>query len=131
MKPYRFSVTARLRGFLHAFRGLKWLVKEEHNAWIHLAVTAVLVPVCFWLHLNTIEWILIILCIGLVLSMELINSAIERLSDRIDTGPDKLIGQAKDMAAGAVLVSAIAAAIIGLIILVPKILNCPWLQPRG
>jgi diacylglycerol kinase len=123
MKSTKFTVSARLRGFRHAFRGLKWLVKEEHNAWIHLAVTIVLIPACIWLRLTPAEWIIIIFCIGLVLSMELVNSAVERLADRIDTGPDQLIGQAKDMAAAAVLISAVCSAIIGLIILVPKFLH--------
>ena len=59
---------------------------------------------------------------GLVLGMELVNSAIERLADKISTERDPVIGKIKDLSAGAVLISAIAAAIVGLIILVPKFL---------
>ena len=120
MKSRKFSIPARLRSFRYAFRGLWWLVRDEHNSWIHLAFVVVLIPAGFILHITPIEWTLIILCIGLVLGMELVNSAIERLADKISPERDPDIGKIKDIAAGAVLITAIAAAIVGLIILVPK-----------
>ncbi len=120
MKSRKFSIPARLRSFRYAFRGLWWLVREEHNSWIHLAFVAVLIPAGFILHLSPVEWTLIILSIGLVLGMELVNSAIERLADKISPERDPVIGKIKDIAAGAVLITAIASAIVGLIILVPK-----------
>jgi diacylglycerol kinase len=123
MEPGKFSIMARLRSFRHAARGLKWLVRDEHNSRIHLAIVAILVPVCIILHLSAAEWIIIILCIALVLSMELINSAIERLADKISPGHDPETGKIKDMAAAAVLITAIAAAIAGLIILIPKFIT--------
>ncbi len=122
MKTRKFSIPARLRSFRYAFQGLWWLVREEHNSWIHLAFVVVLIPAGFILHLSPVEWTLIILCMGLVLGMELVNSAIERLADKISTERDPVIGKIKDLSAGAVLISAIAAAIVGLIILVPKFL---------
>ncbi len=120
MKSGKFSVSARLRSFKDAFRGFWWLLREEHNAWIHLAIVAVLIPVCIIGKLSLLEWTIIILCIGLVLAMEMVNSAIESLADKVSPGFDPLIGKIKDLAAGAVLISAIAAAIAGLIILIPK-----------
>jgi diacylglycerol kinase (ATP) len=123
MKSRKFSIPARLRSFRYAFRGLWWLIREEHNSWIHLAIAAILIPVCFILHLTLIEWTAIILCIGLVLSLELTNSAIERLADKISPERDPGIGKIKDIAAGAVLIGAIASAIVGLIILIPKFLT--------
>jgi diacylglycerol kinase len=102
---------------------LWWLIREEHNAWIHLTVTIVLIPVCFWLRLSLIEWTLILVCIGLVLAMELVNSAIERMADKISPKRDPDIGKIKDLSAGAVLISSIAAAIVALIILVPKFIQ--------
>ena len=122
MKTRKFSIPARLRSFRYAFQGLWWLVREEHNSWIHLAFVVVLIPAGFILHLSPVEWTLIILCMGLVLGMELVNSAIERLADKISTERDPVIGKIKDLSAGAVLISAIASAIVGLIILVPKFL---------
>lgn len=99
------------------------MVREEHNSWIHLSVAAVLIPVCLLLRLSPVEWCLIAVCTGLVLVLELINSAIERLADKISSGHDKEIGKIKDIAAAAVLTGAIAAAIVGLVILVPKFIN--------
>jgi len=123
MKSRKFSIKARIRSFKYAFRGLWWLIREEHNSWIHLAFVFVLIPACILLHLSLIEWTLITICIGLVLAMELVNSAIERLSDKISPGRDPDIGKIKDIAAAAVLISAVAAAVVGLIILVPKFLT--------
>lgn len=123
MKSGKFSVRAQLRSFKYAFRGLWWLIREEPNAWIHLTVTIVLIPVCFWLRLSRIDWTLIVICIGLVLAMELVNSAIERMADKISPERDPDIGKIKDLSAGAVLISAIAAAIVALIILVPKFIQ--------
>lgn len=122
MKSRKFSIPARIRSFKHAFRGLWWLIREEHNSWIHLAIVVVLIPACILLHLSLKEWTVIALSIGLVLSLELVNSAIERLADKISPGHDPEIGKIKDIAAAAVLVAAIAAAAAGLIILVPKFL---------
>ncbi len=65
------------------------------------------------------EWVAIILCIGMVLATELINTAIERLVDLISPDRNPIAGQIKDIAAGAVLICAIAAAIVGLIIFIP------------
>lgn len=122
MRSRKFSVSARLKSFTYAFRGLQWLLREEHNSRIHLAVTILLIPVCIWLDLSRVEWSLILLCIGFVFSMELVNSGIERLADRISEERDPVIGKIKDIAAGAVLVSALAAAAVGLIILLPKLI---------
>jgi len=122
MKSGKFSIAARLRSFPHAFRGLYWMIKDEHNSRIHLAIAIILVPVCFILRLSLVEWAVIVACIGLVLALELINSALERISDKISPGKDPEIGKIKDIAAGAVLIGAITSAIIGLIILLPKLM---------
>jgi diacylglycerol kinase (ATP) len=122
MKSRKFSIPARIRSFRHAFKGWWWMIREEHNSWIHLVIVAVLVPLCFILRLSLIEWVIIVLCIGLVLGMELLNSAIERIADKISPDQDPEIGKIKDLAAGAVLICAIVAAIAGLIILIPKFL---------
>ena len=73
-------------------------------------------------HISTFEWIAVFFAIGLVLAAEAINSAIERLSDVVQPEKDDRIRDVKDISAGAVLVCAITAAIIGIIIFLPKIL---------
>jgi len=122
MKSGKFSISARLRSFKYASKGFWWMIRDEHNSWIYVGVTVILIPVCFLLTLSRLEWALITLCIGLVYVMEMINSAIERLADKISPGHDPVIGQIKDLAAGAVLMTAITAAIVALLILVPKFL---------
>ncbi len=122
MKSRKFSIPARLRSFRYAFQGIWWLIREEHNSWIHLAFLVILIPAGFILKLSATEWTLIVLCMGLVLSLELVNSAIERIADKIAPGQDPDIGKIKDIAAGAVLIAAIASAVVGLVILVPKFL---------
>jgi len=73
--------------------------------------------------LSAVEWMICLLCFGLVIGAEMMNTAIESIVDLVSPQKQKLAGKAKDIAAGAVLVSAIVAAIAGLIIFVPKGLN--------
>ena len=102
----QFSLKARLHSFVNAFHGIAVMLREEHNAWI-----------------SRMEWTAIVFAIGLVLSTEALNTAIERLSDVVQPGQDERIRRVKDLSAGAVLICAIAAAIVGLIIFLPK-----WFQ---
>ncbi|KOY84827.1 diacylglycerol kinase [bacterium 336/3] len=123
MKNEPFSVTKRLKSFVYAFNGFKVLIKEEHNARIHLVTTFLAVGLGAWLEISLSEWIAIIFAIGFVFAMEIVNSAIETLADFVTTEKHETIKKAKDLAASAVLMSAICALIIGLIIFIPKILK--------
>ena len=97
------------------------VIKSEKNMQIHLVV-AVLVLIAGWLfNINTTEWLLCLLCFGLVFGAEMVNTAIETLVDLISPQKHELAGKAKDMAAGAGLLCALFAACIGLIIFVPKV----------
>lgn len=75
----------------------------------------------FSLKINSLEWIAVILCAGLVLSLELVNTAIEYLADTLHPERAKGIGLAKDAAAGAVFIAALAAACVGVIVFLPKL----------
>lgn len=123
MNDKHFSIKARLKSFTYAFNGIKSLIKNEHNARIHLCATICVIPAGFFFHLSAGEWIAVIFAIGFVFSAEAVNSAIEYLADFVSPGRQELIKQAKDVAAAAVLFAAIAAAAIGMIIFIPKILN--------
>lgn len=123
MQNKPFSIKKRLESFRYAFRGITTLLKHEHNARIHLAAAILAVAAGGWLGISANEWIAITICIGSVFALEAVNSAIERLADFVSPDFQELIGQAKDIAAGAVLFAAIAAAITGLIIFIPKILD--------
>lgn len=77
----------------------------------------------FFLRINTVEWLLLIFCFGFVMTAEIFNSAVEVLTDIASPEKNSKAGLVKDMAAGGVLISAITAAIIGLIIFIPKLYN--------
>ena len=123
MSPQKFSISKRIKSFKHAFNGLGILLKEEHNARIHLAAVVVVTIAGFYFKIAAMEWVTLVLVMGIVISMEIINSFIENLCDFVSPNKHELIKKVKDLAAAAVLVSAFSALIIGLIIFVPKILN--------
>lgn len=121
--PKSFSFKARLMSFSYAFKGIREVFKTQHNAWIHLVVAGLVAASGFWLDLSQVEWMAVILATGLVFAAETFNSAIELMVDKISPHHDPLAGKIKDMAAGAVLFAAIAAAIIGFIIFAPKLME--------
>ncbi len=101
---------ARLRSFVYAGNGIRQLVRREHNAWIHLAASLAVIAAGYALRLNWSDWRRIILSIAWVWMTEALNPAIEELCNRVCPAPDPIIGRVKDIAAGAVLIAAIAAA---------------------
>lgn len=123
MKNQGFTFRKRIRSFRYAFNGIKLLIGREPNAWIHCFAAVCVVGAGLWLGLSSVEWGIIILVIGAVLAAEAVNSAIEALADRVTSDYDEAIKQAKDLAAGAVLLLAIAAAVIGMIIFLPKLFS--------
>jgi diacylglycerol kinase (ATP) len=122
MKQDKFSFKKRLKSFKYAFNGLKILIREEHNSWIHIFVAICVLLSGFLLKITTSEWIAVIFCIGLVIALEMINSAIENIADFVSPEKHEMIKKIKDLSAGAVFIAAIASAIIGLIIFLPKII---------
>ena len=115
---------ARLRSFRYAFAGVRLLFGEEHNARIHATITVLVVVAGIVLRVSPVEWGVLVICIGMVLAAEAFNSAIERVANYLTTERDDRIRDIKDLAAGAVLLCAIAAAIVGLIVFVPHIVYC-------
>lgn len=113
----------RGRSFYHAGAGLGRLVREERNAQIHLLATFVVVAVGAWARLSATEWSVIVLCIAMVWAAESANSALERVADAVSKEHHPLIGAAKDLAAGAVLVVALGAVVVGCLVLGPHILH--------
>lgn len=111
--------TARSIG--HALAGVRRIVREELNARIHLAAALLAVIVGALLRLAPDEWRWLALACALVWSAEAFNSAIERLADRVCPTHDPLIGAAKDCAAAAVLITALAALAIALTLVLPRL----------
>lgn len=118
-----FKIKDRIRSFRYAGRGIRSFLTKEHNAWIHCCFVVLVTAAGFFFQITKGEWIAIIFCFGLVLAAEGFNAAIERLVNLVSPHKHPLAGDVKDIAAGAVLICAIAAAIIGTIIFIPYIFN--------
>ena len=116
-----FSIRARIKSFSYALNGIAQLIKGEHNAWIHLLATIVVVFLGCYFSISTSGWALLVLAISMVWLAEGMNTAIEVLANAVSTEQNPLIGKAKDIAAGAVLLSAIGAAIIGCLVFYPHV----------
>lgn len=112
----------RIKSFSYAFAGIADLFKTQPNAQIHLVFTTLVIIAAFFFDISTTEWCLLILSIALVLSAEGFNTALEYLTDLVSPDHHPLAGKTKDVAAGAVLICAMGAALIGLIIFLPKVI---------
>jgi diacylglycerol kinase (ATP) len=113
----------RIKSFGYAFNGIWLLFRHEANAQIHLLAIVVVTIAGAFFHISTTEWALVAFAIGIVVSAEAFNSVIEKLTDSIYKDHNEKAGVIKDIAAGAVLVCAIVAAIIGCIVFLPYIFN--------
>jgi diacylglycerol kinase (ATP) len=112
---------SRIAAFKHAFRGWWHVLQTQHNAWIHSVVATLIVTVGLWLGLPPRDWAVIILTIAMVFTAEFINTAIEAVVDLASPVKHPLAKVGKDVGAGAVLVAALAAALVGLLILGPPL----------
>lgn len=119
--PKKFSFRDRYRSFSYAFSGILEVLRGQHNFRIHLVIALLAVAAGFILEISLPEWALVILCIGVVLSAEIFNTAIELLVDVVAPGFSEKAGKIKDLAAAAVLVCAAAALVAGTIIFLPRI----------
>jgi diacylglycerol kinase (ATP) len=117
-----FSLAARVRSFGHAFRGVGRLLATQHNAWIHIVATTAVLGLAVLLGLGRLEWVALLVAVAMVWVAEAFNTAIEHLCDRVSPEFDPLIGHAKDVAAGGVLIAAGVASLIGLLVLGPPLL---------
>lgn len=109
--------------FRHALRGVAELLRTQPNARIEAALAAAAFGLAGLLRLAPRDWALLALAAGLVLAAECANSALEALADRVSAERDSAIGRAKDLAAGAVLLAALGALLVGLFVLGPPLLG--------
>ena len=115
------SPRARWRAFADAVRGLVHLFSGQVHPWIHLTATAAVAGLALWLGLPAGDWCWLVLAVGLVWVAEASNTALEELADALHPGAHPGVGRAKDAAAAAVLLAALAAASIGLLVLGPPL----------
>ena len=118
-----FSIADRFKSIHYALAGIGLMLRTQHNAWIHLAATIIAVTAGLLLGITTESWFALILAIVIVWIAEALNTAFELLCDVASPDFHPLVKAAKDVAAGAVLLSAIAAAIVGTIVFLPRIIR--------
>lgn len=116
------SIKRLKKSFGYAFKGIDDVVSNEPNMKIHVSVAILVVIMAFLLKVSLMEWIILVLLIGAVLAAETINTTIENLVDMYTKEYNEKAKVVKDTAAGTVLILAITAAIIGLMIFIPKII---------
>ena len=120
MKQFFLS---RLRSFCHAFRGWWYVLRTQRNAWIHGLVATAVFIVGLWLGLPPRDWAVLILTIAMVFAAEFINTSIEAVVDLATQEKHPLAKVGKDVGAAAVLIAALAAVLVGLLILGPPLLE--------
>lgn len=112
-----------VNSFRYAFTGIKTAIKDERNMKIHLLAAMMVVALGILLHIQVWEWIVCIAWIVLVIGAEMFNTAIENTVDLVTKEYSQFAEKAKDVSAGAVLVIAVGAAVSGVLIFLPKIIN--------
>jgi len=119
-RPRGFA-TLRFSSFRHALRGWWYVLRTQHNAWIHAVVATLVILMGLWLRLPARDWAVLILTITMVFTAEFINTAIEAVVDLASPARHPLAKVGKDVGAAAVLIAALAAVIIGLLLLGPPL----------
>ena len=114
-------IVSRYQSFGHAFRGWWYVLRTQRNAWIHTVIATLVFIVSAWLKISRQEWAIIILTSAMVFAAEFINTAIEAVVDLASPEKHPLAKVGKDVGAAAVLISALAAILIGLLILGPPL----------
>ena len=114
--------TGRLKSISFALKGAYKLITTEHSIMIQFSIAILLVIAGFYFHISREEWMMQTLAVGLVLGIESLNTAVEKIADFIHPEFHERIGFIKDIAAGAVMFAATAAIVVGLLIYVPKFL---------
>ena len=115
------NIAKFLRSFVIGFLGLTHVIRSEQNMRLHCLAAGGVIVAGFGFALAAWEWVAVILCIGLVISAECFNTAIERLADRVSRETEPLIKQAKDCGSAAVLVLAIMSVVVAGVVFGPKL----------
>ncbi|MBN2613771.1 MAG: diacylglycerol kinase family protein [Bacteroidales bacterium] len=116
-------IKKRIQSFVYAFAGIFYMLKKEPNAIIHIVLMFLAIAFGIFLNITKTEWCILAIAAAMVLASEAFNTAIEQLVDLSTQEYNEKAGMAKDLAAGAVLITAGAAAIAGIVIFIPKIIE--------
>jgi diacylglycerol kinase len=126
----RSEIYSRAKSFQYAFEGWWYVLRTQHNAWIHAVITLAVFALALWLRLPAGDWAVLLLTVMVVWIAEFMNTALEAVVDLSTQDERPLAKVAKDVAAAAVLVGALGAAIIGLLIMGPALVQ-RLLPPSG
>ena len=121
--PFTFS--GRIRSMRYAVRGIALMLRSQHNAWVHAAATLGVLAAGLLFGLSAGEWVAVALAIVAVWVAEALNTAFELLCDVASPAFHPRVEQAKDVAAGAVLIAAAGAVVVGLVVFGPRALAIP------
>lgn len=113
-------ISGRVKSVGFAIKGVHKLITTEHSVIVQSSLAVLMIIAGFVFHISRMEWMMQILAFGLVLGMESLNTAVEKIADFVHPEFHEKIGFIKDIAAGAVMFTALAAIAIGLLIYVPK-----------
>lgn len=111
-----------LKGYTYAAKGVSYTLRTQTNIWVHLALTIVALTLAYWLDFTLEQYLILVLTIGLVISAELFNTAIEELVNLTTPEQSLQAGVVKDIAAGAVLITAVIALMVGFLLFFPPLL---------
>lgn len=121
------EIYSRARSFRYAFEGWWYVIRTQHNAWIHAIITLLVLLLALWLRLPPQDWAVLILTIMVVWVAEFTNTALEAIVDMTKPDPHPLAKVAKDVSAAAVLVGSLGAVLVGLLLLGPPL----WARLAG
>jgi diacylglycerol kinase (ATP) len=121
MNRIRGFFVSRIHSFGHAFHGWWYVIRTQRNAWIHAVITVLVVLVAGWLRLPLRDWAVLFLTITIVWTAEFINTALEAVVDLASPQRHSLAKVGKDVGAAAVLIAALAAILVGVLILGPPL----------
>ena len=106
----------------HSFEGVRYFFSNERNGKLQLTIAAIAITASVAFKINSMEWLAVLICVGMVICLEMINTSLEQLSNKVETAYNPVIKLVKDVAAGAVLFASLISIVIGGIIFLPKLL---------
>jgi diacylglycerol kinase (ATP) len=113
--PRRLTLVARLKSFGYALQGIAFMLKTQHNAWLHGVATIAVIVLAVYCHVSASDWRWLIVAMGMVWVGETINTAVEYVCDVVSPDYNHAVKHAKDIAAGGVLIAAVASLVIGVL----------------
>ena len=113
--PQRFTLAARLKSFSYALAGVWFMLKTQHNAWLHGLATLLVVALAVYCDVSERDWRWLIVAMAMVWVAETLNTAVEYVCDVVSPGYSEAVKHAKDISAGGVLIAAVAALLVGVL----------------